>query len=163
MVCWLYFLGEIKNEASNCHIALSFISKETMFTWIFPFFFYLCLNCTMHVKSYFSVKHLDGQSCCLWSIAKKKPSLKLKMSKNQCEAVLDYDFGDGLWEYKIDFLPVCSCLKEFKNNSWFFLSLELVKVNSSLSCGIWEKLLLQPMHMLWVTICSKPNLNKVRL
>lgn len=162
MVCWLYFLGEIKNEASNCHIALSFISKETMFLNL-PFLLLLVSELHNACQKLLFCKASWWPKLLFKIHSKKKTSLKLKMSKNQCEAGLDYDFGDGLWEYKIDFLPVCSCLKEFKNNSWFFLSLELVKVNSSLSCGIWEKLLLQPMHMLWVTICSKPNLNKVRL
>lgn len=44
LVCWLYLLGEIINDpASHCHIAFSFISKETMFialgSSLFPFSF----------------------------------------------------------------------------------------------------------------------------
>lgn len=63
---------------------------------LFPFLFCLCLNCTSHAKSGFSEEHLDCQNCCLESVAQVQTSLKLKMSKNQCEAVLDYDFRDRL-------------------------------------------------------------------
>lgn len=74
----------------------------------------------------------------------------------------------GRWVMRIRdwyVLPVYTrFFKDFKSNSQFLLSsLELLEVNSFLCHGVWGKLPLQPMHTLWGIICSKPNLNKVRL